>query len=160
LGGKITYDLNCSITDIIGSYQCKVRYENETEAKNEFILGPENNEIFLEGALDFIAFKEVASKEVELYFDFLTTSSTGKASLSTTLGPFIVRAASIPLSIRRYGVGIHAEKDFNPDVNGAALRVVGNVNTDNVAEFVNGDSAGQATNIILNFNNDLAYLSL
>lgn len=160
LGGKITYDLNCSKIDIIGSYQCQIRYESETEAKNEIILKHENDDVSLQGVLDFTAFKEMDSKEVELYFDFSTTSNTGKASLSTTLGPFIVRAASIPLSIRKYGVGIHAEKDFNPDINCAALRVVGNVNTDNVAEFVNGDSAGQATNITLNFNNQLAHLSL
>lgn len=46
----------------------------------------------------------------------------------------------IPFAIRKEGIGVHAPKDFNPGHEDAALKVVGNSDTNTIAEFVNNSN--------------------
>ena len=89
----------------------------------------------------------------------IKTISTGGIEKTAYYGPVLIKSMGIPFAIRKEGIGVHAPKDFNPGHEDAALKVVGNSDTNTIAEFVN-NSNRQGSNISLNFNDTKVYLSL
>lgn len=98
------------------------------------------------------------AEETSLQVIIITYSKSGKQQ-QTILGTFLVKTSGIPFSIRKNGVGVHVEKDFNPSASDAAFKVVGNSDTDTIVEFSNGNSRNNS-DIILNSNGTKMHLSL
>lgn len=87
--------------------------------------------------------------DTQLIADITITSTTGKTyKLSTP--QVLVKEQGIPFAIRRHGTGVNIPKGFNPATNEPSIQITGNMDTDNVATFINGPNRDKTCVIIQN----------